>query len=446
MKFKIILAVLFAVLLSAALGAQEASVDLDEAVNIAVGNSPLLESSRLGVELAKFELNKVKKATNPTVSASAVAAVLGPSKKDSDGERITPNQQGSVSGTVNWPLDITGAYKKGTKAQTAAYEAEKYNFEASLSALIYNVKTAYFNCLSAEDQLNNAKSTLEVSKASLANVMSEVEAGNKPKFDQTRQELDVVTRESAVITAQNTYAQALNTFNNVLGVTGSAVYIPKHSDSYLSASLEGIDAEKDNLIDIALNNRAELKSLERMIDGRKLYIDIVKAQYGPSFSLSGSVTPQLLQRDINGKYSWNAGLNVSMPIFTGGIAKEEINSAKTTLTQTETNYLAQAQSVSTEVMNAILSENTAKQQIASAEKSVQLATEALDIANLRYKEQLGTYLDVQSALDSKYQAENTLIDAKYSHVLSIYNLEKVLGHQREMSKLMQLVWEGTGND
>ncbi|MBP5273456.1 MAG: TolC family protein, partial [Abditibacteriota bacterium] len=99
--------------------------------------------------------------------------------------------------------------------------------------------------------------------------------------------------------------------------------------------------------------------------------------------------------------------------------------------------------VSTEVQNALLAVNTAKQQIATCEKALALAKEAQEIAELRYNEELGTFLDVQTAMDSTFAAEISLIAARYAYATNIYNLERALGHQREIGEMMNLLWEGT---
>ncbi|MBQ9358843.1 MAG: TolC family protein [Abditibacteriota bacterium] len=417
--------------------AQESTqdVDLDIAVIIAVAESPALAASTYGVDMAKFELNKVKKATNPTVSASTGYTRQGP------GSAMMADQKGTVSGTVSMPIDITGSFKKAIKAQTASYDATRYSFETGLSALIYNVKASFFNTLSKQDQLSVAESSLAVSQANMEKVKNEVEVGTKPKFDLTRQEYDVTSRQSAVTAARDAYAQALNSFNNLLGVTGKAVYVPKRSDEYFNTSLQGIDPEKDDLINIALVNRSEVKQANRLAEGQDLYIDVVKGKYLPSFSVSGSYNRHLLDTDINGKYNWNAMANLAIPIFSGGIAKDEVASAEAAKAQADSNRLSVMQGVSTEVMNALLALNTSREQIVTCQKAVELAKEAQDIAQLRYNEQLGTFLDVQTAMDNTFAAENNLIAAKYAYIINIYNLEKALGRQREIDSLLSELWE-----
>ncbi|MBR4749067.1 MAG: TolC family protein [Abditibacteriota bacterium] len=444
MRIKSIIAVICVLFLCSVLCAQESDpgadtpggeIDLDQAVVIAVAKSPALAASTYGVDIAKFELNKVKKATNPTVSASTGYTRQGP------GSAMMADQKGTVSGTVSMPIDITGSFKKAIKAQTASYDATRFAFETSLCALIYNVKASFFNVLSKQDQLAVAESSLAVSKANLEKVQNEVEVGTKPKFDLTRQEYDVVSREGAVTASRDAYAQALNSFNNLLGVTGSAVYIPKRSDDYFNTSLQGIDPEKDDLINIALVSRPEVKQANRLVEGQDLYIDVVKGKYLPSFSVSGSYNKQLLETDINGKYSWNAMANLAIPIFSGGIAKDEVASAEAAKAQADSSRLGIMQSVSTEVMNALLALNTSRDQINTCQKAVDLAREAQEIAQLRYDEQLGTFLDVQTAMDNTFSAENNLIAAKYAYIINIYNLEKALGRQREIDSLVSELWE-----
>ena len=155
MRIRYIPALLMPVLLCCGLCAQEpdTQIDLDRAVVIAISNSPVLESSRLGVEMAKYELNKVKKATNPTVSASGGYVRLGPVTKNGDGQALSPDEKGNVSGTVSMPIDVTGSFRKAVKAQTASYDASRYSFESGLSTLIYNVKASFFNVLSLQGVL-----------------------------------------------------------------------------------------------------------------------------------------------------------------------------------------------------------------------------------------------------------------------------------------------------
>lgn len=417
-------------------------VMLDEALIISVQNSPLLMSGLMDTVLVKYKLNEARKAYNPTIMGTAAYNKTGPKKtSEVDGKTVqtVADEQGYLNAGITWNLDVNGQIKRAVLMQSESYNASKYSFATSLSDLINNVKAAFFSCLMKKDNLKTAQSALAISEENLKNVSLEVEVGNKPKFDMTRQEYDVTVRKNAVVTAENNFATALNNFNLLLGLD-KRVYIPADT-SPDSVNISGVDMNNEKMIDIALTNRTELKQLEKAMSASKTNIDYAKGLNYPSVQLTGAYKQNLVQRDLNGDDSWNAMLGVSIPIWQGGVVDEKVNQAKTSYEQMGYNYNSQKQNIITSVLNSELNLKSSGELITVAMKSIELAKENLKIANLRYEQEVGTYLDVSTALDQLVQAENDYTNARYSYAINVYNLERQIGKQPELPKFMELIWE-----
>lgn len=441
-----ILVVLF--IFSSVLGAEEVkslgdeslnTINLNDALITAIENSPILMTSKMDTVTAKYRLSAARTAYNPVIGAGAAFTQSGPKRSyEVNGEEVqlSPTSQGTVSGNLAWTIDISGQIGRSVKIQSEAYDASKYAFETSLADLIMNVQTAYFACLQAKDNLNTARSALQTSEDNLKNISIEVEHGTRAGFDQTRQEYDVTVRKNAVVTALAAYGQAVNNFNFVLGYTNDPLAVPDN------VNVDNINFNlTSDLISKALESRSEIKQLEKLSEASKLAISYEKGENYPSLQLTGGVVGNLVSQEITGDYSWQAMANLIVPIWSGGIVKERVNQAKSEYEKSLYTVEAQKQNVATSVRNAVLDLLSSKELIVATKNGVDLSKENYDIAYTRYEQQLGTYLDVSTALDQLVRAENDYTSARYSHAMSVFNMERQTGTQSDIDNFMKLVWE-----
>ena len=447
-KFSIFIVVILSVLASGIFAQEQvlvneedklSSINLYDALITAIENSPILMSSKIDTETAKHKLSEAKTAYNPVIGASVNLIQSGPkSVYEVEGEEVqlSPTSQGIVTGNLAWIVDVNGQIKRSVKIQSDVYDASKYAFEASLADLIFNVQSSYFSCLLAKENLNTAESAMKTSVDNLKNIIAEVEEGTKPGFDQTRQEYDVTIRQNAVVNALSNYKQSINNFNFTLGYIDKSLVVPE------GTSVDNIKFDVSNdLIDKAFTNRSELKQLSKLSEASKIAVSYAQGANYPSLQLTGSYSKNFISTEITGTHNWQAMANINIPIWSGGVVDKKIKQAKSEHEKSLYSIELQKQVIMTSVKNAVLDLLSLKELILTTQKGVELAKENYDIAYTRYEQQLGTYLDVSTALDQLVKAENDYISARYSYAISVFYLERQAGTQADMDAFMNLIWE-----
>ena len=393
-------------------------VNMDQSIDIALENAPSVKIYTESLTQAKKTISLANSYYNPTVKGAVAYTERGP-KVETEGIVTSPSRLSDAQVTVTFPIDIgdtMGTYVKGSKS---LYKSSEIGLTTTILDLIKNVKTSYLQCLLYEENVATAKSAEKLSEDYLTKINQEVEAGVKAKFDITRQEYDLSTRKNAVINAEGVYSQTVNTFNYILGKESDFVYPTQVSD--LNVANVNMD---DDLLQIAFENRPELKKAYQDLETANLSVLAEKKVNNPSLALVGNVDKLLVNQTESKNTSWSATANLSIPIFDGGIQKYNAEIAQSKADAQKEQIEAIKQSIITGVLNAKLACETAKAQILTCESAVKLAQEAYEISQVRYEENLGTYLDVSDSLDQLVAAQNALSVAKYSYAISLVALER----------------------
>jgi outer membrane protein len=156
-------------------------------------------------------------------------------------------------------------------------------------------------------------------------------------------------------------------------------------------------------------------------------VDAAKKDYFPSldasagYDFAGSQTPL--------SQGWNAGVALTWNLFKGLSTKTEVEKAAASLKVVEAKIAALKLQIRQDIKKARLDLKRAKETIANADLQVRQAKENLELANLRYKSELGTLLDVTNATVSYSNAKLTQIAAVYQFYTAVANIEKAIGNR-----------------
>lgn len=397
-------------------------VNIDQSIEIAIKNSPTVKTYTEQVAQAKHTIGLANAYLNPTINGDANYKFMN--KTEIEGVPYGADRTSTVGVDVSMPIDIGGqlhVYQKGAKSM---YNSSEFALNNAIIEVIENVKTNYLMCLLYRENINTAKSALALSEDYLKKVKAEVEAGTKAKFDITRQEYEVESRKTKLIQAQNDYDESINTFNLSLGLDKDFV-TPISLDDLNLANIKDIQLD---LIKIAYENRSDLRGAMQDLETAKISLLSQKKTNNPSLSINAGYDYLLENRmGYDNRNTWSAGANFSVPIFDGGIQAANTKIYESKVKAQETVVESKKDTIVNGVLNAKLSALSNLSKIDSCNSGVNLAKESYDIAKLRYEQNLGTYLDVSSALDGLVSAQDALASSKYNYAISLVQLEREMG-------------------
>jgi outer membrane protein len=180
-------------------------------------------------------------------------------------------------------------------------------------------------------------------------------------------------------------------------------------------------------------NRPELKILETTEVLRGLQIESTKSGYYPNLRGFAVYNSQLLRNNLfdSNENRWfpasYGGINLSIPIYDGNQRKAQIQNQKLEREKINIQKNQIAYAIQLEIDNARISLNNALTTFANREKNKQLADKIYRTAQVKFKEGVGSSLELTQAESDMYSAQSALLEATYGVLSARFELQKAIG-------------------
>ncbi len=401
---------------------------LERAVGIALKMHPNVLAGQGAVFVSEAKKGQAQAGYWPAIDATVGYSRFRPSVNLSGG--ATGNtafrtshsfDQYSADGSVKQTLFDFGKTGTNVNIQKKNIEASKADLENTEEQVILNVKQAYYNLLRAKRTRDVAVETVKQFEQHLDQAKAFYEVGTKPKFDVTKAEVDLSNAKLNLISAENSVRLAMVSLNNAMGLPDAPEYLIEDNLSFAKYVVGLEDAVKK-----AYENRPEVKALtaRRIAAEKSVYL----AQTGYFPMLTGNAGWTWAGEKLNVRDGgWNAGVALSIPIFSGFLTKNQVSEAKANLSILKANEEALRQNVLLEVQQNYLNLNESEERIATAEIAVRQAKENHEIASGRYAAGVGNPIEVTDAEVGLSNAKAAHIQALYDYKITAASLEKAMG-------------------
>jgi len=287
------------------------------------------------------------------------------------------------------------------------------------------VRQAFLRVLSAQKSLAVARAAVDSRSLIRKQIQALVDS-------QLRSTLDLQFAEVAVGDAQVGAARLEGELTAAEAVLSTTLGFPGPKKFALQDVLDApvLQADLETLVQEAMNTRPDLSSRRKLSKAAKDFADGEKRLTMPTVSATGvfgyvpAGDPRLQTR-----YG-GAGVNLSIPIFNGKTleARKQEANARAESVSAEVRDLELR--VEQEVRTAFAEATNALRQINLAELQVQQAKRLQSMTDLRYKNGLGTIVELNQAEFSRLSAELAAAAARYSFFASQANLALVSGRLR----------------
>lgn len=436
MKVIVIMFILFA----SSLFAQERVLTLQESLEIGLQNSKDLKISQSRINYSDAKLSEINSQFLPQFK------LFGNYTRLSDNipafEFTSPFFPNAIR--VSEPLYNNYTFKLGfTQPLFTGFKllssrsAAKYNLQASESdyskeqnEVAFNIYNAYWNYYKAEEVRNVIAQTLQQIENHLRDTRNFYEQGLVSNNDLLKLEVQYSNTQLMLIEAENNLKIAKIAFNKELGIDLDAQ--TKVAATEKSMSLVNYDLSE--IINEAINNRYELKSLAYRVEGSKEGITAAQSSLFPSVYLSGNYNysnpNQKFQPVMNEfNYNWDVGVTLSWDVWNWGLTSSQVSQAEQTKIQLETNYDQLKENIRMEVHSNYLNLLKTEEKVKVNKIALEQASENYRITAEKYNLQLVSSTDLTDAETLKLQAETNLKAAEVDYQISKVRLEKSLGRR-----------------
>ncbi|MGR3176848.1 MAG: TolC family protein, partial [Candidatus Anammoxibacter sp.] len=184
---------------------------IEDAVNIAIQNNPLIKSKKHKVEAAKGKIIQAKLIPNPVINLVAEEAPTN--------EIGLNESQNMVS--LSQKLELGGKRRLRTDAAKKQKNILNLDTQAAIWNITAKTKKAFFDLLTARDELNLARNNVEIAM-SLKNLTDKkFEAGDISKLGVLKAQVELSNAKTNVIEAERNMFNATRRLQTVMGAIGT---------------------------------------------------------------------------------------------------------------------------------------------------------------------------------------------------------------------------------
>ena len=397
---------LAAALAGAAWGAPTGqALTLRECLLSALENHPQLRAARARVE-AQGQAVRVQEAPRkPSLEASG-------SGRAAEGAR-------DASAELRLSQLVTDGGKTDLAVRAAELEREAVlqDLAAARSDLVLEVQQAFYALVKAEDDLEVARRNVAVQEEQLARARAFFQAGKVPKSDVTAAEVDLGQARLEQTQASGTVEATRSLLSRTMGVSprGQALSVtpPPWTDRKapsVEAAQSGVAARPDLR---AQGLRVEEASRNVALAAKDLAWNVAAwGGYGWSDPGTGE---------------WKSGLSLSLPLLDGGRTDAKVGQARAKLEEARATEEDLRQKADLAVVEALTELRTAEESLRTALLVDRQALENLDLARGRYREGVGSPLEVSQAALNRTKAQRSLAKARHDLRIAWAKLEHGMG-------------------
>jgi outer membrane protein len=375
--------------------APEAVPTVEEAVRVALQNSPKLRAARFEALANQAQTDRERPVARPTVTAQAEGRVQGPRvtfPRDGTGDAtVLPERYGRVELTVDQVLYHAGASAARIRYQSQT-RANAWEIRRAENDLILSVRRAWFQRLAAQAGRETAREGVTLAQKHLDLTRTMLQAGTASERDVKASDADLAEAEQGLTKAENGVALAEADLNRVMGRDSSApLALPA------PLPLPPVPDSPEAGIEQALKQRPEIWQLEEGIRAARAGVTLAGTQDSPTLSGRATALTQTPSAFNNSRYL-AAGLVVTWNPFDRDKTRLDVKEAQARAGQLGAQLEELRLGIRLEVEKAWRDMKEAKARIETATRQVDSAVSALNVSELRYEVRMATQLEVSSAL------------------------------------------------
>jgi len=340
------------------------------------------------------------------------------------------NNDYRVGVNASYEVDLWGKFRTATRAAQDDLLATQYARETVRTVISAQVVQTYFQLLATDAQLRLLEDTLKTRTETVTLQRDRYQGGVIGEYDLATAEAERAAVASDIAVTRRAIAQYESALAVLVGRSPREVFEPKVARDAETARLLGVPTLPEGLPSNLLARRPDIRTAEAQLAGANRRIDVARADYFPSLSLTGTYGSEsaAMRNLFTGPAAiWSIGAALVQPLL--GLKAIEANvEAKTAQRdQTVISYQQTVQIAFKETHDALSANQTTREALAAQTERVNRLQRAVELADLRYRSGYSPYLEVLDAQRQLLQAQTLQILAARDVRLAVVDLAKAMG-------------------
>lgn len=403
------------------------------------------------------------------------------------GRTVDPVSYSFLNQTINYnsmglnafaTLYSGGRINQTIKQGAINLKAAEQDAASTFNNIALSIATAYLNVLLSEEQFENAKRRIELSKQQLDQTDKRISAGTLPANDRLDVLSQIANDEQAIVQAKNTVDLNYLTLKGLLQLDQS-IEIKVEKPSFTLPADTNLDVL--NFLEVyskAVSTQPQVAASDLRVQSAEVAVDIARSGYYPTLSVFGSLSsnwsdaakqfeqinngitrasqtfyvdlgqgeqtlnveydiPDIETRineypyfdQLRNNFGKSVGFGLSVPIFSNGQNIIAVQRANISILNAQLESDQVKQQLKNDVQQAIASAKAARQTLDASQKSIDATKVAYENAEKRF--QLGSINNLQllTARNNYDIAQTNLTVAKYDYLFRLKILDFYLGKE-----------------
>jgi multidrug efflux system outer membrane protein len=406
---------------------------LERLIDEAVANNLDLAAAMTRIELARSNVLLASADLYPSVNLEVGVSrnrvsTVGSQPLPSGFDPISTNHRVGIA--ASYELDLWGKYRNATRAAQSQLLASRLAHQTGQTSVAAEVALAYFSLLAADAGLALLRDTLGLRGEAVNLQRDRFEGGIVGQLDLRQAEAERAAVAADIARAERAVGLLESALASLVGRSPRDVFTPIVARNSDSARLLAVPPVEAGLPSGLLERRPDVRQVEAQLAGANLAIDVARADYFPSISLTalfGTESAQLKNLFSGPGLIWSVGAGLVQPLL--GVKAIEANVDAQTARRNEVVvvYRQTVQNAFRETHDALVSNRTHREALAAENVRRNEIAQALELADLRYRSGYSAYLEVIDAQRQLLAADTQRIAAARDARIALVDLARALG-------------------
>ena len=420
---------------------------LQDCIDYALKNNIQIQKNKVSEEKGDVALWNRKGALFPSLSFSTnqnmgyrpftqVMAVVQGDQVTSTSNNVT--YQGSYGLNASVTLWNGGINYKNIKEQALQNEITKLQTEQSELSIQEQIAQIYV-------QIMYTKEALKVNEQLLKTAQAQYDRGIEMQKQGQMAKADVIQLEAQLSSAKYDIANTQAQLNNYKRQLKSVLELDINQDF----DIKGDTPTDEKVLEVipskleaynqALTSRPEIKSAELGIEQANMQLDIAKRAHYPTVRASASLgsnhssgSQDNWGTQMKSNLNMSAGVTVSVPIFDNRQIATNIRNAKLNQVNSQLDLQDKKISLSNTIEQYWINANSNQQSYLAAKARVKSQEASYELLNEQFLNGLKNTVDVLQGRDNVINAEQSMLQSKYTTLLNIQLLKFYTGEKIDL--------------
>ncbi len=420
---------------------------LHECIDYAMQNNISLQKKQLSKRTATETRLQSEGALLPSLSASTNQSV-GYRPWTNNGVSTVTNgtvttsvrktyYNGSYGINASWTLWNGNRNRNQVKLNRLAEDQAELDSAYTANSIQEQIAQLYIQILFDQEAIIVEQQSLEASKLNEQRGQEMVEVGLMSKADLAQLTAQRATDEYNLVSLHSNLASHKLDLKQVLEITDQDfdIQAPSASDEQALAPIPALT----EVYSTALSTRPEIANSRLAIQSSDVQLAIAKAQHLPTLSLSGGLGTSTNSLGSNGwgdqiktNFDASIGASLSIPIFDNRSARTAVNKAKIEQERALLDLQEQQKALYADIENYWLDANTNQQKFRASQLNVESEQQSYNLLSEQFQLGLLNIVELMNGKTNLLNAQQNLLQAKYSALLSLQMLRFYQGQNIEL--------------